>query len=564
MVFIQKRIILICMAFLLLIQQLYALEITKVLVKQDLKNRHSLLLIFKSSDELKMTKPEKNKLVFRSKYQIKVDEQSLKELPENINIDYGYDSLLVSTLKSDELKVKEIKQDPLTYQINYISLNEKAKIQQNVQLLIVKLRLAQTDNNFSEGEKIVKILEDNYMDNPQVILALSQYAFDIGQYRRALRLLNKLDKEFPNFHKDDQLRAAIYQQRNRFIMESLIEPENPSEANFPFLSYKDDDEEIDRFQLAAQSVYISPNEGVTQINTSTDLTYAATSNSNVGVLLQNILYNDPAVQNPWTGLNEGKFASRFNGELYFQHFLDGEDYFQLGLYAGYQSLLGGGINYNFWIPKGAIRLNLDVNKPVALDQLELGFGIIPVTIIYGGTVDQVFIDGNYNITNNLLWLYNTGVAQYSIHNYENADESINLFTSLSYNLNSAIDAIRFLNTYGQYFISYSVNAQYMVKVENAIGSNGNQYNPIPLFTYEIHTLELSWQDLYYHQRIQPLLYIGASLNRYGGNLGLIFGGELTYIFDDSHTISVFAARSISSQFQNTFSDTAGLRFYWYF
>ncbi|MDC0535679.1 hypothetical protein OAO18_07710, partial [Francisellaceae bacterium] len=370
--------------------------------------------------------------------------------------------------------------------------------------------------------------------------------------------------KFPNYHQDDVLWAALYQRREWFVMEELIVPDNASELNYPFLIYKDSDEKNDRYSLDIVPAYISPGPGVTEINTTADLTYAVTDNNYIGVVLQNILYSDSNLQNPNTGQAESQFVSRFNGELYFQHFFNDEDIAQVSLYAGYQSLFGGGARYSFWIPKGNIALNLDVNKPVALDQLDFGYGVIPVTLVYGGTADQAFVDGGYNITNNLLWLYNVGVAQYSIQNFENAASSVNAFTSFSYFLNGGIDALRFLNTYGQYFITYSYNAQYMLNVDSATGTTGNVYNPIPLFTYEIQTLQLSWQDLFYHQRLQPMLFVGMSYNRYGGNIGAIFGGELTYIFDDSHSITLFASRGISTQIQDAFNDIAGLRFAWYF
>ncbi len=554
----------ILMVLILFTASLYAIQKTDVLLAVNKSDVNTFNLILKGGDTPIISQPSINKILFRFNNQIVINEDELKKLPNDINVNYGYDSFQITTLKTYKLAVNKIEDSPLMYSIKQKNADPKVKTTQSKELLIAKLRRAQNDNDFSEGSKIVTILEDNYMDDPNVILAIAQYAFDIGQYRKTIRYLNELDQKFPNYHQDDVLWAALYQRREWFVMEELIVPENASELNYPFLIYKDNDTHNDRFKLDFIPVYISPSPEVTEISTTADLTYAVTDNNYVGAVLQNILYNDPSLQNPNTGQTESEFASRFNGELYFQHFFLNEDILQFSLYAGYQSLLGGGARYSFWIPKGNIAANLDVNKPVTLDQLDFGYGVIPVTIVYGGTTDQAYLDGGYNITNNLLWLYNVGAAQYSIHGFNNAASSVNAFTSFSYYLNGGIDALRFLNTYGQYFITYSYNAQYMLNVDSATGTTGNTYNPIPLFTYEIQTLQFSWQDLFYHQRLQPMLYVGVSYNRYGANIGAIFGGELTYIFDDSHSITLFASRGISTQVEDAFNDIAGLRFAWYF
>jgi hypothetical protein len=553
--------------FLLIISmtKAYALDKTKITVIPDEKNASSFFLTLENAIKPTIEYKKKNKIILRFNNQIIIDTKSLKSLPSNINFDYGYDSILISTLKSNNLILKESNANPLTYNISINITNTKIKTNQSAELLITKLRLAQNDNDFSQGTKVSKLLEDNYIDNPFVILALAQYTFDLGQYRKSLTLQNKLDKEFPNFHHDDQLRSNLYRRREFFIQESLIAPINASAINFPYLIYKDADKTSDNYMLQAQAAYISPNDQATQINTSVDLTRSITSNSNIGVLLQNILYYDSGVQDPYTGSTGDDSASRFNTELYFQHFFKNEDFLQLSLYSGYQDIVGGGAEYLFWIPKGHIGLNLDVYKPTGLNQFDLSFGIIPVTIIYGGTTDQFYIDGDYNITNNLLWLFDLGAAQYSIKDFSNAQRTVNAFTSFSYNLNNGFDALNILDPYGTYFVTYSLYSQYLTSSQSATSiSTGNEYNPIPLFTFEIHTMELAWRDLFYHQRLQPLLYGGVSYNRYGGNIGFVFGGELTYIFDDSHTASIFASRGISTQFQNSFSDTIGARFFWYF
>ena len=174
------------------ITETYALDKTKISLTADKENATSFFLTIDKPVKPRIEYNKKNKIILRFKNQLIINTKSLKALPSSINLDYGYDSILISTSKSSYLILKEINSNPLTYNISGGPANKKTNTNQSAELLITKLRLAQNDNNFSEGSKVSKLLEDNYLDNPFVLLALAQYSFDLGQYRKSLKLQNKL------------------------------------------------------------------------------------------------------------------------------------------------------------------------------------------------------------------------------------------------------------------------------------------------------------------------------------------------------------------------------------
>jgi hypothetical protein len=213
------------------------------------------------------------------------------------------------------------------------------------------------------------------------------------------------------------------------------------------------------------------------------------------------------------------------------------------LYASNNNLGAGG-SYSWWHNKGATTLQGNLRK-TNWDYIE--------SVVGNGTKHNIRLERKQILTNRLQATLGGGFNQYNLEDDENVAQAgawdLNVAYTFPYQLsNKPDDEV----TFGLY---YSIDAEYFTQVE--VKNNGAPYKPLPVATYEIHSVNVSASKALSSQ-LYTEAYGGYAIDRLGSR-GPLYGASLEYVPVDNIGIELRGARTmLGGERNNQKEDQVGL------
>lgn len=334
-------------------------------------------------------------------------------------------------------------------------------------------------------------------------IACARLLIERRSYREARSLLNHLAKEYPGDPDVVMLQASLEGLENRWQKQVAVlrelKDQNPDdedarkqyyEAYFPHSSFIGvQGQQQTTLTLASVQAYRLPFEVIL----SSGPTYTL-----YGGLLYQIWHGDIKSINDLQGNSVPFHGVRNQGAVYLRNEWASGVYLKGIGYIQQMGIPGGGLETGCLVPfiDGGVSLTLDWHRPY-WDLFE--------TLAFAGRQDRVKLSAFSNPSRYFNWTLSAGLDRIGIEKTRTAltDALLNF------------DAFLFLTiTNPSLAFNYAIDADYVLFDKEKIAADGiTEYNPVPLVSYEFHSIRLY---LFYNWRQQWFftLYGGETFDRY--------------------------------------------------
>ena len=515
--------IVVALSILLLSPILMAKSITLTISKMNASQTLNISTL--STLDAQTSNPASNEIFIQFHQAITIPEESINDLfPYTLN--YGYDSLVIKSPRNVSLSTTQTK-----HEINIHATSPQQKVDSlALQLALVRYQLS--EGHYEQVQQTLETLHAQHPLNTSIWLATANMnnAFNFKQ-----SALNKTQH------------ALALEPQN--ISAKLLQRQLMLDDRLEYLNtelYKEDIHNWIEYGVDFQKQGSNINEPEASIK----YLHAINQTWRLGFNALGQWLNTSNIKNPHNGEQKSRHQIFTSFGLLLQYLPDEFKTYTAALYSSYQNTIGFGLAFKNKFIAGNYELIGDYLKPV-VDMTE--------AYPYGGYVNQLGVTSHYDYKLGINFHANLFLRQFGYHTQSNAATAISPFVSATYGLSQRLESLAFLKPYGQFDSTYSINAQYLTSLYNPTNSLTGKTLGLPLFTYEIHTVELSWRKKYNYHWDESLLYLGASYNRYGAQIGFILGGHIRYRFTDNVLLEVYASRGMSTTFQGQFNDQVGAK-----
>ena len=501
----------------------FSAPIVVTLVYHDAKNE--LTVSYPQSGAVEVRKISSHRINLQFKDMIEFAKNSETDVSPFM-VSNGYDSLTISTLQGSRVSFSQSK-----HQVS-LSIKGVEDIKEQPSLELVYLRYFLIEGKYKQAQDLMEALKRKHPKNLSVWLQASNI---YGAFGFPLQSLSNIEAALSLDPKDIDAKKA---------KKDLLINDRLSYLGQPVLEDKGISNWVE-YGLAYQRQGAS----LSQLLGSIKYTHALNDKFRIGFKGLGQWLDAKVLKEPYLGNSVSRSKIYPSFSLFAQYLPDEYNTYTAKLYSSFQNVLGFGVSMNQKFTAGNYELVADYKKPTT---------DIPEAYAFGGNLSQIGINSFYNYKYRVSFSASAYLQQFGYRNQANAAQALHLFFNTTYGLSNRLAFLNFSKPYGQFDLSYSVDGQYLGSLHHPINPSTGLPEGLALFTFEIHTLELSWRKSYNYHWDETLLYIGPSYNRYGGQIGFIIGGHIQYRFTDNLLARLYASRSLSGTFQGQFNDEVGL------
>ena len=395
------------------------------------------------------------------------------------NAQYGYDSLLLKlkpgvtasfASNGGSVDIELIQRDHANGQTKPIAATT---VSNNERLTRLHAKLNSQTGEVQQSKQQLKQLLAFGSPNPDLVLAdLAEIEWQTGRWKKALQLYNQAIEFAPN-------KPFLVERKQQLLAQQA-----------PIVSIKANREEIgdehhNVYQLATKTL-VSP---TTEVGLSLDHRQISPA-----------LLVDPTL--PSSANDFQRTRAYFSAEI--DHPSNG--YSQWGIDLS-DSSIGASAGYSHYAWGGTFNYDLKYNTP---------YWKLLEGIYHSATSDRVSLSHTNNWHNLLYWELKPSYNSYRIDG-----DSMGNSWSLDGYVRHFVHRWAPLVT-----VTYSLDKEQVNQIHSTLPNSGNRYQPLPLFSKEIHTLAIAWSDVI-NNGMNFSFNSGYSHDRL--NDGSFFlGGELFY------------------------------------